>query len=356
MHVVREEVTKMKVGIVGATGYGGGELVRLLLKHSEISEIIMSSRSECDQELNSIHPHLRYSKSLLFEKKELNELAEETDLIFLATPSGFAMKNVTDEILKKAKVIDLSADFRLKEEVSYPLWYGMTHANTNLLAKAVYGLSEWNKEVIKNATLLANPGCYVTSSLLALLPFAKKGMIQDQVIIDAKSGVSGAGKGLQLGTHYPECNENLKAYKVGSHRHTPEIEEVMKQSHSDFEIQFTPHLIPMNRGILTTSYTKLTKDYEALSEDELRDILTECYSGNHFIRVLPKGIYPETKWVKGSNYCDINVVKDERTKSVILLSCIDNLVKGAAGQAVQNMNLMMGFSETLGLTGQPIHM
>ena len=274
-------------------------------------------------------------------------LADQVDVIFTATPQGLCASLISEEILSKAKVIDLSADFRIKDVSVYEKWYKIEHKSPQFIHEAVYGLCEINREQIKQARLVANPGCYTTCSILTAYPLAKEGVIDmNTLIIDAKSGTSGAGRGAKVANLYCEVNENIKAYAVGSHRHTPEIEEQLGYAANEkVTLNFTPHLVPMNRGILVTEYASLKKE---VTTEEIRQIYQSYYGKEPFVRVLDDGICPETKWVEGSNYVDIGFVLDPRTNRIIMMGAIDNLVKGAAGQAVQNMNLLFGFREQEG--------
>ena len=288
----------------------------------------------------------------------MEELASQVDVIFTATPQGLCASLVNDDILSKVKVIDLSADFRLKDVKVYEEWYKLEHAAPQYIAEAVYGLCEINREDVKGARLVANPGCYTTCSILTAYPLVKEGLIDpDTLIIDAKSGTSGAGRGTKLPNLFCEVNENMKAYGVTSHRHTPEIEEQLGYAAGkEITVNFTPHLVPMNRGILATEYATLIKKPDGTypSYEELKAAYDKYYAKERFVRVLKKGVCPETKWVEGSNYVDVNFVIDERTGRVVMMGALDNLVKGAAGQAVQNMNLLFGFDEAEGLSMVPM--
>ena len=283
----------------------------------------------------------------------MEQLADQVDVIFTATPQGLCASLVNEEILSKVKIIDLSADFRIKDVKTYEKWYGIEHKSPQFIEEAVYGLCEVNREDIKGARLIANPGCYTTCSILTAYPLAKEGLIDmDTLIIDAKSGTSGAGRGAKVPNLYCEVNENMKAYGVATHRHTPEIEEQLGYaSGKEVVINFTPHLVPMNRGILATEYAKLTKD---VTWEEVKAVYDKYYANEKFVRVLEKDVYPETKWVEGSNYVDIGFKIDPRTNRIIMMGAIDNLVKGAAGQAVQNMNLIFGLPESEGLDLVPM--
>ena len=342
----------IKAGIIGATGYAGAELVRLLLGHPEAEIVWYGSKSYIGEEYGKIYGN--YFK--LVEDKclddNLEELAGEADVIFTATPQGFCASVISEEILSRAKVIDLSADFRLKDVSVYEKWYGIKHKAPSYIEEAVYGLCEINREHIKGARLIANPGCYTTCSILSLYPLVKEGLIDPStMIIDAKSGTSGAGRGAKVDNLFCEVNENIKAYGVTTHRHTPEIEEQLSYGcGKEVVLNFTPHLVPMNRGILVTAYANLEK---GVKEEQLEEAYEKQYGGEYFIRLL--GNTPaQTRWVEGSNFVDIGWKVDERTGRVIVMAAIDNLVKGAAGQAVQNMNLAFGLPETEGLTMAPL--
>lgn len=342
----------LRAGIVGATGYSGVELIRLLNNHPEVNvHRLYSSSSE--GELAQFFPHLKNITLPNLEAIDAEQLAQDNDVIFLATPAGVSSQ-LTPELLKHSvKVTDLSGDFRLRSREEYKKWYKKETATDDLLAQAVYGLHEWNQEAIASAKVIANPGCYPTATLLGLLPLVKSGWIDsNSLIIDAKSGVSGAGRGVSLGVHFSEINENLSAYKIGSHQHTPEIEqEIAHQSGVHVKVSFTPHLIPMTRGILVTAYANLMT---SITSEELQGLYEATYADKPFVRVRKFGSCPRTKEVYGSNFCDIGLHLDERTGRVVVVSVIDNVVKGAAGQAVQNMNTMLGLEETAGLQLTPV--
>ena len=343
----------IKVGIIGATGYAGGELVRILTGHKEAEMKCFGSRSYIDQKYASVYQNMFQIVDATCMDDNMEELAKQVDVIFTATPQGLCASLVNESILSKVKIIDLSADFRIKDVATYEKWYGIEHKSPQFIEEAVYGLCEINREDIKNARLVANPGCYTTCSILTAYPLAKEGIIDmSTLIIDAKSGTSGAGRSAKVANLYCEVNENMKAYGVATHRHTPEIEEQLGYaSGENVVLNFTPHLVPMNRGILATEYAKLTKD---VTYDEVKAIYDKYYANEKFIRVLEKDVCPETKWVEGSNYVDINFKIDPRTNRIIMMGAIDNLVKGAAGQAVQNMNLMFGLKESEGLELVPM--
>ncbi|MCP1110208.1 N-acetyl-gamma-glutamyl-phosphate reductase [Lachnospiraceae bacterium PF1-21] len=343
----------IKVGIIGATGYAGGELVRILLGHPEVKIIWYGSRSYIGEEYASVYRNMFELVEGRCLDDNLEELAQQADVIFTATPQGYLAGILTKELLAKTKVVDLSADYRIKDVATYEQWYGISHQSMELINEAVYGLCEINREQIKGARLIANPGCYPTCSTLAIYPLAKAGLIEmNTLIIDAKSGTSGAGRGAKVDNLYCEVNESIKAYGVASHRHTPEIEEQLSYASGEAVVlNFTPHLVPMNRGILITAYGTLK---EKVSEEEIRSLYEEHYQQEKFVRLLPSGQCPETRWVKGSNYVDVNVKVDSRTNRVIMMGAMDNLVKGAAGQAVQNMNLIFGLPENMGLDLVPM--
>ena len=343
----------IKAGIIGATGYAGNEIVRLLLGHKNVEIKWLGSRSYIDQRYSSVYQNMFRLVDAACMDDNMEALADEVDVIFTATPQGLCASLVNEGILSKAKVIDLSADFRIKDVKVYEEWYGIEHKAPQFIEEAVYGLCEINREAIKKARLIANPGCYPTCSTLSIYPAVKEGLIDpDTIIIDAKSGTSGAGRGAKVANLYCEVNENIKAYGVASHRHTPEIEEQLGYAAGkEIRLHFTPHLVPMNRGILVTAYASLAKD---VTYEEVKAVYDKYYENEQFVRVLDAGVCPETKWVEGSNYVDVNFKIDPRTHRRIMMGAMDNLVKGAAGQAVQNMNLLFGFPENEGLLQVPM--
>lgn len=345
---------KIKVGIIGATGYAGAELVRILQGHPEAEIKWYGSKSYIEKEYASVYRNFFQVVEDICKGDNLSELADQADVIFTATPQGFLASVVTEEILRKVKIVDLSADFRLKDVAVYEKWYGIEHRAPQFIPEAVYGLCEINREDIKGARLIANPGCYTTCSILTAYPLVKEGLIDPgSLIIDAKSGTSGAGRGAKLPNLFCEVNENIKAYGVASHRHTPEIEaQLGLAAGKDIVLNFTPHLVPMNRGILVTAYANLT--LEGMDAEKVRAAYEKYYGAERFIRLLPQGECPETKWVEGSNFVDISFVIDERTGRIIMMGALDNLVKGVAGQAVQNMNLLFGLPEHTGLMMMPM--
>lgn len=343
----------IKVGIIGSTGYAGQELVRILLQHKEVSIVWYGSRSYIDKKYYEVFANMFQLVDDKCMDDNMEELAEAVDVIFTATPQGLCSTLVNEEILSKVKIIDLSADYRIKDVQTYEEWYGITHQSPSFIKEAVYGLCEVNREQVKTARLVANPGCYPTCSTLSIYPLVKEGLIDpNTIIIDAKSGTSGAGRGAKVANLYCEVNESIKAYAVASHRHIPEIEEQLSYAAEEpVRINFTPHLVPMNRGILVTAYANLKKD---VTYDEVKAVYDKYYQDEYFVRVLDKDVPPETRWVEGSNFVDVNFKIDARTNRIIMMGAIDNLVKGAAGQAVQNMNLMFGFEEQMGLQLVPM--
>lgn len=343
----------IKAGIIGSTGYAGGELVRILTGHKEVEIVWYGSRSYVDKRYAEVYQNMFQIVDAKCMDDNMEELAKQADVIFTATPQGLCASLVNEDILSKTKIVDLSADFRIKDVSVYEKWYGIEHKSPQYIEEAVYGLCEINREDVRGARLVANPGCYTTCSILTAYPLAKEGIIDmSTLIVDAKSGTSGAGRGAKLPNLFCEVNENMKAYGVASHRHTPEIEEQLGYASGEkVVISFTPHLVPMNRGILATEYASLKKD---VSWSDVKEIYDKYYQKEKFVRVLDEGVLPETKWVEGSNYVDISFKIDPRTNRIIMMGAIDNLVKGAAGQAVQNMNLMFGLDEAEGLNLVPM--
>ena len=345
----------VKVGIIGATGYAGNELVRLLLGHKDVEIVWLGSRSYIDQKYSDVYRNMFKLVDARCMDDNMEQLADEVDVIFTATPQGLCASLVNDEILSKVKIIDLSADFRLKNVDIYEKWYKLEHKSPQYIDEAVYGLCEINRSKVNNTTrIIANPGCYTTTSILTLYPLVKEGIINpDTIIIDAKSGTSGAGRGAKVANLFCEVNESMKAYGVGTHRHTPEIEEQLGYAcgRDDLKLIFTPHLVPMNRGILVTAYANLAKD---VTYEDVKAAYDKYYDKEYFVRVLPKDVCPETRWVEGSNFVDVGFKLEPRTNRIIAMGALDNLVKGAAGQAVQNMNLLFGFEENEGLKMAPM--
>lgn len=343
----------IKVGIIGATGYAGGELVRILMGHKDAEIKWYGSRSYVDQKYADVYRNMFQIVDAKCMDDNMEELADQVDVIFTATPQGLCASLVNEELLSKTKIIDLSADFRLKDVNVYEEWYKIEHKAPQYIDEAVYGLCEINRDLVKSARIVANPGCYTTCSILTAYPLAKEGLIDmSTLIIDAKSGTSGAGRGAKLPNLYCEVNENIKAYGVATHRHTPEIEEQLGYASGEkVVLNFTPHLVPMNRGILATEYATLKKK---VTYEEVKAVYDQYYAKEKFVRVLDRDVCPETKWVEGSNYVDIGFKIDPRTNRIIMMGAIDNLVKGAAGQAVQNMNLLFGLPEDEGLELVPM--
>ena len=345
----------IKAGIIGATGYAGNEIVRLLLGHKDVEVAWYGSRSYIDQKYADVYQNFFKLVDAKCMDDNMEQLANEVDVIFTATPQGLCASLVNDEILSKTKIIDLSADFRLKDVNVYEQWYKLEHKAPQYIDEAVYGLCEINRDkVSKDTRIIANPGCYTTTSILTLYPMVKEGIINpDTIIIDAKSGTSGAGRGAKVANLFCEVNESMKAYGVGTHRHTPEIEEQLGYAcgRDDLKLIFTPHLVPMNRGILVTAYANLAKD---VTYEDVKAAYDKYYDKEYFVRVLPKDVCPETRWVEGSNFVDIGFKIEPRTNRLIMMGALDNLVKGAAGQAVQNMNLLFGLPENEGLQLAPM--
>ena len=343
----------IKAGIIGATGYAGGELVRILTGHKDVEIKWYGSRSYIDKRYAEVYQNMFQIVDDRCMDDNMEELSKQVDVIFTATPQGLCASLVNDEILSRTKIVDLSADFRIKDVEIYEAWYKIKHSAPQYIPEAVYGLCEINREAVKKARLVANPGCYPTCTTMSIYPLLKEGLIDpDTIIVDSKSGTSGAGRGAKVDNLYCEVNENIKAYGVASHRHTPEIEEQLGYAAGrPVLINFTPHLVPMNRGILITAYASLKRE---ASYEEVKAAYDKYYDSEKFVRVLEKGVCPQTKWVEGSNYVDVNFQIDPRTKRVIMMGAMDNLVKGAAGQAVQNMNLMFGLKESEGLELVPM--
>ena len=345
----------IKVGIIGATGYAGNELVRLLLGHKDAEIVWLGSRSYIDQNYSDVYRNMFKLVDAKCMDDNMEQLANEVDVIFTATPQGLCASLVNDEILSKTKIIDLSADFRLKDVNVYEQWYKLEHKAPQYIDEAVYGLCEINRDkVSKDTRIIANPGCYTTTSILTLYPMVKEGIINpDTIIIDAKSGTSGAGRGAKVANLFCEVNESMKAYGVGTQRHPPEIEEQLGYAcgRDNLKLIFTPHLVPMNRGILVTAYANLAKD---VTYEDVKAAYDKYYDKEYFVRVLPKDVCPETRWVEGSNFVDIGFKIEPRTNRLIMMGALDNLVKGAAGQAVQNMNLLFGLPENEGLQLAPM--
>ncbi|NQX47208.1 N-acetyl-gamma-glutamyl-phosphate reductase [Paenibacillus tritici] len=345
---------KLRAAIVGSTGYGGVELIRLLQGHPDIEITSVISSSSAGALIEEGFPHLTGIVQRKLDGVDAAEIASRADVVFTATPSGVSAKLVPGLLDAGLKVVDLSGDFRLKDGAEYEQWYKHPAPPEAYLQQAVYGLCEVYGEHAAGVDFISNPGCYPTATLLGLIPALEAGWIKpDSIIIDAKSGVSGAGRGTSLMVHFAEINENLKAYKINKHQHIPEIEQVLTDVAGEkVTVTFTTHLVPMNRGIMTTMYAGLIGEH---SEQELVDLYRKYYAGRPYVRVREPGVIPATKEVSGSNYCDIGFATDARTGRVTIVSVIDNIVKGAAGQAIQNLNLMMGWEETRGLGYTPVY-
>ncbi|MCH7517644.1 MAG: N-acetyl-gamma-glutamyl-phosphate reductase [Candidatus Dadabacteria bacterium] len=341
---------KKKVAVLGASGYTGSDLLRFLLVHPNVEVTHLTAEKHAGKMISDVFPHLKGFLDLELKPLKPKSIPKDIDIVFTALPHGTSAKVIKELYERDIKIIDLGADFRLSNK-NYKKWYG-EHPCPELIKKAVYGITELNRHKIKKAKLVANPGCYPTSSILGLAPLLiNKIADHASIIIDSKSGVSGAGRSPSLDYHYSEVNEGMKAYKVGEHRHMPEIEEALSNySGLKVKVSFTPHLIPMDRGILSTIYVNLNK---SLTTKKLIDIYNEHYKDERFVRISPENVYPSTNQVRGSNYCDIGV-KVNSNNTAVIVSVIDNLVKGASGQAVQNMNVMMGYEETTGLEMSPV--
>ncbi len=345
-------MNQTKVGIINVTGYIGVELARLLCQHPQVELTSVTGRSAAGQKLGKVFPHL--ASLDLTVKAELGDV----ELAFSAMPHKESAKEVIPLLNRGIKVVDISADFRLKDAAEYLSWYGFTHPAPQLLEQAVYGLTELHRSQVASARLVANPGCYPTGAILALAPAVKAGLIEPDIVIDSKSGVSGAGRTVKLQTHYPEINEDTSAYALDGHRHLPEITQELKRLRPETSpsVTFVPHLIPMTRGILTTGYAPLVPGKVASGEkgeEELRELYLDFYQDEPFVKIVESP--PHTKHTWGNNLCFIHPTVDHRTGRLIVISCIDNLVKGGAGQAIQNMNLMLGFPETAGLEALAIY-
>ena len=355
----------IKAAILGGSGYTGLELIRILANHPLVEVVVITSRQHKGCKIGEVFPGLINLSKLTFQDPANISAILKTDIIFSALPHHASMEIVPDILKRGKRVVDLSADFRLKDAKVYEAWYGK-HIAKALLKKAVYGLPELYRDKIKHAELVANPGCYPTGAILGLAPLLKVGLIDTKsIIIDSKSGVSGAGRTASLDTSFAEISEGFKAYKVGEHRHTPEIEqEISFIAGKNIKITFTPHLLPVNRGILSTMYAQITSHRPTLegfnqglqvtSQKNILNIYKKYYKNEFFIRIMPEGVFPNISQVKGSNFCDIGFKIDERTGRVIVITAIDNLVKGASGQAVQNMNIMLNLPETTGILMPPL--
>ena len=343
---------EFNVAILGASGYTGGELIRILVNHPNVKISYITAEKHAGKKVSEVFPHLKGILDLKLEKLDPKKIPDDIDIVFAALPHGASAEVIHEIYKRKIKIIDLGADFRLNEG-NYRQWYG-DHPCSDILEDAVYGISELNKEQIAESNLIANPGCYPTASILPLAPLLKENIVDESsIIIDSKSGVSGAGRSPSLDLHFCEVSEGFKAYKVAEHRHSPEIEQHLSEySKKDVNIIFTPHLIPIDRGIFSTIYVKTDKEY---TTSELLQKLKDFYKNSHFIRIYDEGQFPNISYVRGSNFCDIGIKSIPEKKSAVIVSVIDNLVKGAAGQAVQNMNIMMDLPETTGLNLNPVY-
>ena len=337
----------IKVSVIGATGYTGQELIRMLTQHPAVEVVGLGSQSYAGKKYVDIYPHFRQIVDLTCRDTNDPELIEQADVIFLALPHGLSVPYAEKCLARDKMVIDLGADFRLKSPKVYSTWYNKTGPTGELLSQAVYGLPEINRDLVKKTKLVANPGCYPTTAILALYPLLKEKLLEPgSIIIDSKSGVSGAGRSAQVGSLFSEVNEDFKAYGLPHHRHVPEIEqELTEAAGEEIKVSFTPHLVPLTRGMMSTIYT-VPHTFEA---DKIKAVYQDYYGQEPFIRLYPQGQYPHTKWVQGTNFCDLGFSLDQRTGRMVIISVIDNLTKGASGQAIQNMNLMCGLEETMGL-------
>lgn len=344
----------MKIAIIGATGYGGAELTRILHNHPDVSLHSFHTSSQQGMAFAESYPHLQNITRQYLENIDPVKIAAEVDLVFMATPSGISSQLVSEFMKHDIKIVDLSGDFRLQDQSAYKKWYKLEPGDEKVLKQAVYGLSEWVEEDLTKVQLVSNPGCFPTAVLLGLAPLVKTNLIDEHsIIIDAKTGVSGAGRGLSAASHFSETNENIKIYRVNEHQHTPEIEQTLSKWNEKIgAVTFSAHLVPMTRGIMATMYVNAKNK---VSANELLSLYKESYQDSYFVRVREKGVYPSTKEVYGSNYCDISLAYDERTHRITIVSVIDNLMKGAAGQAVQNMNKMLGLDEKAGLDFVPVY-
>jgi len=343
---------KTKVGIIGATGYTGLELLRFLIHHPQVEITALTSQKYAGVEIGQVFPALTNQIQIKCEELSAERISEKAEFLFTAVPHKTAMEIVPAFYRKGKRIVDLSADFRLKDANIYEKWY-QKHTATDLLPESVYGLPELHREEIRKAKIVGNPGCYPTGALIGLIPLVKNGLIAHEgIVVDSKSGVSGAGRDVVLESLFCEVNEGVKAYKIFAHRHTPEIDQELSQvARKEIRVTFVPHLIPMDRGILSTLYVRLKKK---MKTDELLNAFHDFYRGEPFVRIYPKGKLPNTKDVRGSNFCDIGVAVSEPDDRAVIVTAIDNLVKGASGEAVQNMNIMLGYPETMGLDLLPV--
>lgn len=342
-----------KVAIIG-DGYTAAELLRLMAGHDQMEPVLVTSTENVGINISDLYPQLRAFYNLTCQPTNLEQIKSQCEAVFLALPHGLSVPMVRELTQAGLKCVDLGADFRLQDVNIYEQYYEVVHDAPEMLAAAIYGLPELYREQIKACQILANPGCFPTSAILPLAPLLEAGMIETRgIVVDSKSGVSGAGKAAQPSSHFCEVNEGIKAYGVGTHRHAPEItQELSRAAGEKVGMVFTPHLVPMNRGILTTSYAQLRK---GIAAREIREVLEAKYQSELFVHILDPGVFPHTKWVYGSNYLYIGIYADDESGQVILVSALDNLCKGASGQAIQNMNLMLGIEEAKGLRGMGVH-
>ncbi|KYH34029.1 N-acetyl-gamma-glutamyl-phosphate reductase [Clostridium tepidiprofundi DSM 19306] len=342
----------VNVGILGATGYTGLELIRLLENHKEVKIKKILSRAYCGRKYSYVYRNFAGFEDKYCEDLDWDTVADGVDILFSALPYGVLMEKLTDNIMKDVNIIDVGVDYRFMNKKEYSKYYGKEHKSIELADKFVYGLSEWNEENIKNSRYVANPGCYASVVQIALLPLIKEGLIEEDLIVDGKCGLSGGGRSLTVGTHYVEANESIKAYRINNHPHAQEIKKGIEYfTGKRVNLTFTPHLVPMQRGMLITAYAQLKHKIE---HEKIREMYNKYYYDKKFIQILDKGIYVETKWVKNSNMCHINFEINEETNKLIVVAAIDNLIKGASGQAIQNMNIMYGFEQSMGLNCIPI--
>ena len=347
----------MNIGIIGVTGYGGIELLRWLKGHPHVRVTYLGSHSQAGIDITEVYPHLQgqldFVTNTQLQEINVEQIVKQVELVFLSLPSGVSSQWVPQLLEKGLKVIDLAGDFRLNDDLIHQQWYKKTAPDRRAQSQAVYGLTEWNRDRIKATTFVTNPGCYPTSVTLGLAPLLKEGIIsKDGIIIDAKSGTSGAGRAAAVGTLFSEVQESIHAYKIGEHQHTPEIEQFLSSiANRELVLTFTPHLVPMTRGILSTIYCQLSDNEvsAAITAESLYELYQTYYQHEHFVRIHKPGQFPKTKFVYGTNFCNIGFYVDRRTKRIVVVSAIDNMVKGAAGQAVQNMNVMCGWDERTGL-------
>lgn len=335
----------VRVSVLGASGYTGGELVRLLAGHPQVQLVHLTASQHEGRPVGTVLPSLRAVVTHTLEPADAARVGRDSDVVLVALPHGMAIQVVPDLLETGARVVDLGADFRLKDAKAYARWYKQEHTAPELLAEAVYGLTELYRSKVRGARLVANPGCYPAAAVLALYPLARAGLVAGPVVVDAKSGVSGAGRSPSLGTHFGEVNENVKPYNVGTHRHQPEMEQVLADVGAPIPVMFAPHLVPMTRGILATCYVPLARE---VPTEEALTLYREAYGGEPFIRVLEDEL-PQTKATYGSNFCDVAVRVDTHRKLAVAMAALDNLGKGAAGQAIQNLNVMFGLPENTGL-------